>query len=242
MNNNPVIVALDVSGREEMRRWVERLVGHTGMLKIGLELFVRYGPDVVRDVQERGGRIMLDLKLHDIPNTVQRAVRNAADLGVELLTLHASGGAAMLRAAHEAVKRYEDERGARGPRLLAVTVLTSLDEAVLREELGVQRTVREQVEALARQAQAAGCDGVVASAQEIKVIREVCGPEFLIVTPGIRPAGTAHGDQKRVCTPAEAMMAGADYIVLGRPVLEAAEPIAVLQQVVEEARGAREKK
>jgi len=235
MRENPVIVALDVSERGEMQRWAEGLAGHVGMMKIGLELFVRYGPEVVGDVRERGVRVMLDLKLHDIPNTVGRAVRNVAGLGVEMVTLHASGGAGMLRAAREAVRGYEEESGRRGPRLLAVTVLTSIDEQALRGELGVERGMEEQVAALARMAQGAGCDGVVASAREIGVVRAACGRDFLIITPGIRPAGAGHGDQKRVCTPGEAIRAGADYVVMGRPVLEAADPIAVLEEAVREA-------
>ncbi|MCX7946923.1 MAG: orotidine-5'-phosphate decarboxylase, partial [Hydrogenophilus sp.] len=210
MAKNRLIVALDVSEREVVREWAERLAGEVGMIKIGLELFVRYGPGVVEEVQVRGGRVMLDLKLHDIPNTVGRAVRNAALLGVEFLTLHASGGRAMMEAGRRAVKEYEDEAGRSGPKLLAVTVLTSLDERALREEVGVGRGMREQVGKLARLARESGCDGVVASAQEIDVIRGECGWDFLVVTPGIRPRGAGCGDQKRVCTPSEAIGAGAD--------------------------------
>lgn len=236
---NSLIVALDVSDRHVMRSWVERLSSDVGMFKIGLELFARYGPCVVEEVRECGGRVMLDLKLHDIPNTVGRAVRNLAELGVDLLTLHASGGKEMLRAARAAVQEYEEKSGRTGPRLLGVTVLTSIDEMTLRGELGVTRGIKEQVGALARLAGEGGCDGVVASAQEVEIIRRVCGEDFLVVTPGIRPMGAASGDQRRVCTPGEAVRVGADYIVVGRPILEAEEPLRVVREIVQEVEQAR---
>ncbi len=231
MKDNPLIVPLDVSTRAAAFAAARRVRAHVGLIKIGLELFVRCGPDIVRALVAEGLRVMLDLKLHDIPNTVQRATTNVAGLGAELLTIHAGGGSAMLRAARTAVSEFEQASGTAGPRLLAVTVLTSIDAPTLREELGVARAVPDQVVMLARLAQAAGFAGVVASPQEIGVLRAACGPEFLIVTPGVRPAGADKDDQQRVCTPAEAIRAGADYLVIGRPILGAADPAAAAQAI-----------
>jgi len=231
---NPVILALDLGTTEDVRRIIALTRAHVAIYKLGLELFVRFGPGIVAAVRSLDALIMLDLKLHDIPNTVKRATRNAAALGVEMLTIHASGGAAMMRAAREAVDDYRKESGSRGPKLLGVTVLTSLDQQALSTELGVGRPVQDQVVALAVLARESGLDGVVASPREIGPVRSVCGPGFLIVTPGIRPAGTAAGDQKRTLTPHEAVAAGADYIVVGRPVLDAADPLAVLTAIHKE--------
>jgi len=230
----PVILALDLGTTEDVRRIIALTRAHVAIYKLGLELFVRFGPGIVAAVRSLDALIMLDLKLHDIPNTVKRATRNAAALGVEMLTIHASGGAAMMRAAREAVDDYRKESGSRGPKLLGVTVLTSLDQQALSTELGVGRPVQDQVVALAVLARESGLDGVVASPREIGPVRSVCGPGFLIVTPGIRPAGTAAGDQKRTLTPHEAVAAGADYIVVGRPVLDAADPLAVLTAIHKE--------
>ena len=231
---NPVILALDLGTTEDVRRIIALTRAHVAIYKVGLELFVRFGPGIVAAVRSLDALIMLDLKLHDIPNTVKRATRNAAALGVEMLTIHASGGAAMMRAAREAVDDYRKESGSRGPKLLGVTVLTSLDQQALSTELGVGRPVQDQVVALAALARESGLDGVVASPREIGPVRSVCGPGFLIVTPGIRPAGAAAGDQKRTLTPHEAVAAGADYIVVGRPVLDAADPLAVLTAIHKE--------
>lgn len=231
---NPIIVAIDVSDRAKMNELAAVIAPHAGMLKIGLELFTNHGPAIVTDITSKGGRVMLDLKLHDIPNTVKRAAANAAGLGVELLTIHAGGGGAMVRAAREGVAAGAREAGMPRPKLLAVTVLTSIDQETLSGELGVRRSVGEQVVALARMAQAAGADGVVASPKEIKALRAACGRDFLIVTPGIRPAGAAMDDQKRTMTPGEAAAAGANYIVVGRPVVQAADPVAVLEAMLEE--------
>jgi orotidine-5'-phosphate decarboxylase len=229
--HNPIILALDLSDADQMKQVAQLTQPHVGMFKLGLELFVRFGPAIVADLRQRNCPIMLDLKLHDIPNTVKKATRNAAVLGVDLLTIHASGGSAMMRAAREGVAEFEKETGAKGPKLLGVTVLTSIDDKVLADELGVTRTAEKQVAALARLAKESGLDGVVASPREITQVRTACGPGFLIVTPGIRPAGAAMGDQKRTLTPREAVSAGADYIVVGRPVLDAADPLAVLAAI-----------
>lgn len=172
---------------------------------------------------------MLDLKLHDIPNTVKKAAKNAGLLGAELLTVHASGGSAMLKAAVEGVR----EAGSK-TKVLAVTVLTSIDEETLQNELGVTKSVLEQVKSLAMLAKESGVDGVVCSPKEITAIRECCGQNFLIVTPGIRPKGSAVGDQKRIKTPAEAINDGANYIVVGRPITEANDPAGAMEAILKE--------
>ena len=187
-----------------------------GAFKIGKELFVAEGPDIVRRVRDTGAAVFLDLKFHDIPNTVAKAVASAAQQDVQMLTVHASGGAAMLRAAQEAA-------GPDGPLVLGVTVLTSMDEQDL-TELGIQKTPAEQVHHLAKLATAAGLCGLVCSPQEIAPLREVLPAEVQLVTPGIRPAGSASGDQKRVMTPADAITAGADWLVIGRPIYAAGNP------------------
>jgi len=194
-------------------------------------LVKRAGPEVVRRIVGRGERVFLDLKFHDIPNTVAGAVASASQLGVSLLTVHGLGGKAMLEAAVGALP-------ALGMRLLAVTVLTSHDEASL-GEIGVGRPLADQVRDLARLARSAGVDGVVASPHEVALIREACGADFVIVTPGIRPAGARAGDQARAATPAAALSAGADYLVVGRPVTEADDPAAAAQAIVKEMEAGR---
>ena len=226
-----VILALDVSERKQAMALVAQLAAHAAMFKIGLELFTLYGPEIVADVRAAGGRVMLDLKLHDIPNTVRRASANVARLGVDLLTIHAGGGSAMIRAAVEGVKECEQATGRPGPLVLAVTVLTSLDQTILANELGVARPLQKHVWHLAELARKAGAAGVVASPLEVENLRGICGDELLIVTPGIRPSGSPPDDQKRTQTPAEAVQAGADYLVIGRPVLQADDPVAVLEQM-----------
>jgi len=232
LDYNPVIIALDVSDREKMRRMVKELHPYVGKFKVGLEMFVGFGPDVVREVHDMGGRVMLDLKLHDIPNTVKHAAKNAAQLGVDLLTIHTTGGIAMMQAAKEGVLAGAQESGNPPTQLLGITVLTSLDQDVLSNELGVNRSVQDQVVALAKNAQAAGLDGVVSSPQEVTAIREECGDEFLVVTPGIRLATSTLDDQKRVTTPKDAIDSGASYIVIGRAVTKADDPVGVLKGIV----------
>ncbi|HXG57800.1 MAG TPA: orotidine-5'-phosphate decarboxylase [Thermoanaerobaculia bacterium] len=204
-----LIVALDVSSRDDVLRLVDELRGAVGMFKIGLQAFIANGPAIVRDVVSRGERVFLDLKIHDIPNTAMRAVAEAGRLGVSLLTVHATGGAAMLRAA--AAARVA------GLELLGVTVLTSLDDDEL-TRAGFRGTAMELALRLAALSREAGIDGVVASPLEIAAIRETFGGSLRIVTPGIRPAGSAAGDQRRTMTPADAIAAGADMIVVGRPI------------------------
>ncbi|NCC35761.1 MAG: orotidine-5'-phosphate decarboxylase, partial [Chloroflexia bacterium] len=205
---------------------------YVGGFKVGLELCTALGtPQVVEAVGKAGGALFLDLKLHDIPNTVAASVRAVCELGpaVRMLTLHCQGGATMLRAAVAAARNVPQR-----PRLLGVTVLTSVDGEALHYELGVGANLEAHVVHLARLAQACGLDGVVASPHEVAAIRAACGPELLIVTPGVRPTWAAHDDQRRVMTPAEAIAAGADYLVVGRPITAAAEPAAAAARIVAE--------
>jgi orotidine-5'-phosphate decarboxylase len=225
------IIALDVPTRADAESLLDRLGPGAEFVKVGLQLFTAEGPEVVRAMTGRGCRVFLDIKLHDIPNTVAHAVRSAAGLGVELLTVHASGGAAMLRAARDAA----GERGMGGMKLLAVTVLTSLSGEDLAEAWGRGRVSAEaEVERLARLAQGCGMDGVVASVREVPAVRRAAGDDFRVLTPGIRLAGDAAGDQARTATPAEAARLGSDYIVLGRSVTAAADPAAALQRTIRE--------
>ena len=221
-----LIVALDVPDAAAARAMVDRLAGEVGMFKIGSPVFTAAGPDFVRELIARGEKDFLDLKFHDIPNTVAGAVNAAAGLGVTLVDVHALGGKDMMEAAVGALP-------AMGIRLLAITVLTSHNEQTL-ASLGVGGSVADSVRRLAALAKEAGADGVVASPNEVGLVREVCGPDFLIVTPGIRSAGAARGDQARTASPAAARAAGADYIVVGRPILEAADPAAAAAAIVRE--------
>ena len=225
-----IIFALDVESRADAERWVTLLTGHVGMFKVGKQLFTACGPDIVRMIRERGGEVFLDLKYHDIPNTVAMATVEAARLGATLCNLHALGGYEMMATTVAALrKEFGDARS----KVLAVTILTSSTEETLRQ-VGIVLPVPEMVVKLAKLARSAGIDGVVASPQEVKLIREACGTEFLIVTPGVRPSSAAVNDQKRVMTPAEAVRAGADYLVIGRPITAAADPIAACEAIVDE--------
>jgi orotidine-5'-phosphate decarboxylase len=232
-----VIFALDVPTLEEARRFVGLLRGKTGFFKVGLELYTAYGKEAVKAVQDAGGKVFLDLKFHDIPNTVSRAAEEAVKLGVDMFNLHASGGTEMMRETVERCRKAAEKLNKRPPVILAVTVLTSLDEGNLRE-VGMAGPVEERVVSLADLARKAGIDGVVASPREIASIRKRCGSEFLIVTPGIRPAFEPgpKDDQKRVMTAREAIAAGASYLVVGRPVRLAPDPAAAMDKVLEEIR------
>jgi orotidine-5'-phosphate decarboxylase len=221
-----LIVALDVPSLVEAKKLVEALAGTVGMFKVGSQLFTAAGPDAVRWLVARGERVFLDLKFHDIPNTVAGAVSSAVQLGVSLVDVHASGGRAMLEAGVRA-------RGSASARLLAITILTSHDEDGL-AELGLAGPIPSAVQRLARLAMTAGIDGVVASAAEAPLIRKACGAELLIVTPGIRPEGSERNDQARAATPAAALEAGADYIVVGRPITAAPDPRAAAEAIVAE--------
>jgi orotidine-5'-phosphate decarboxylase len=222
------ILALDVPDAAAAFALLDRVGPSAGFVKVGLQLFTAEGPEVVRALHARGCRVFLDLKLHDIPNTVAQAVRSAASLGVELLTLHASGGAAMMRAARAAA-------GDGGPGLLAVTVLTSLSAQETAEAWGRDAVSAEaEVERLARLAHSCGMDGVVASVHELPAIRRTLPRDFRVLTPGIRMAGGDAGDQSRVATPAEAVRLGADYLVIGRAVTAAADPAAALRGILDD--------
>jgi orotidine-5'-phosphate decarboxylase len=232
--NNKLIIALDVETATEARRLFSLLGGQAGMFKVGSQLFTAAGPELVREIVATGGRVFLDLKFHDIPNTVAAACREAVRLGVSLLNVHAAGGSDMMRRAAEATNETAARENLQRPKLIAVTVLTSANEGVLRE-IGVASELEAQVKRLAELAAASGLDGVVASPHEIGAVRSVVtNKEFLLVTPGVRPAEAAHDDQKRVMTPGEAVRAGADYIVVGRAILRARDPQRAAQEIVEE--------
>ncbi len=221
-----LIVALDVSSAAAARKIVAAVGDSAHTYKVGMQLYTAEGPAFVRELVSSGRRVFLDLKYHDIPNTVGAAVQEAAQLGVSMLTVHASGGARMLRTAAEAAAAQ-----AHSPLVLAVTVLTSLDDGDL-NVLGIRGKVVDQVLRLAALALSNGCRGVVASAHEAAALREDLGQDFLIVTPGVRPAGSGRGDQVRVVTPAEAVAAGATHIVVGRPITEAADPAAEARAIL----------
>ena len=228
---NKIIFALDVREFSEVELWAERLAEHVGMFKVGKQLFTACGPAAVRMIQKHGGEVFLDLKYHDIPNTVAMACCEAAALGAQLFNLHALGGYEMMATTMETLnKQFPD--GNRG-RVLAVTILTSSNEETLRG-IGIEHSVPDMVVRLATLAKKAGLDGVVASPQEVGLIREACGKDFLIVTPGVRPAFAATDDQKRIMTPAEAVRAGADFLVIGRPIAAATDPVAAASAIVDE--------
>jgi orotidine-5'-phosphate decarboxylase len=234
-----IIVALDVDTAEHALNLFEALRDVVGMFKIGSQLFTAAGPDIVRQIVARGGRIFLDLKFHDIPNTVAAAGVEATRLGVSIFNVHASGGIEMMTRAAEAVSEAAGREGLPRPKVIAVTLLTSLDGAALRQ-IGMNGDAESLVANLARTAATCGLDGVVASPHEIQVIREtVSNPNFIIVTPGIRPisVSVATDDQRRVMTAAEAMRAGADYLVIGRPILKAGDPVAAANAIVAEIEG-----
>ena len=228
LTKDRLIVALDVPSATQARQLVQSIGESASTFKIGKQLFTAEGPELVRDLVASGKKVFLDLKYHDIPNTVAAAVRSAAELRVSMLTVHASGGSKMLKAAAEAAAQSPAK-----PTVLAVTVLTSLSDADL-QEIGVAGTVLSQVLRLGALARSAGCEGLVASAKEAAELRRELGEGFAIVTPGVRPAGLAAGDQARVVTPADAITAGATHLVVGRPIIEAADPARAAADIVAE--------
>jgi orotidine-5'-phosphate decarboxylase len=223
-----LIVALDVPDRRAALAAVDRLAGHVGCFKLGLEIFVREGPALVEEIRRRDESVFLDLKLHDIPNTVAGAVRSACRLGVQMLTLHAAGGAKMLETARLAAEGFDGP-----PMLLAVTALTSLSQSDA-DSIGIARPIEDWVEALATIAREAGIRGLVASPIELPRLRRRFGPEVRLVIPGIRPTGTEAHDQARIAHPADAVRAGADFLVVGRPILQSEDPGAAADRIVEE--------
>ena len=227
-NDARVIVALDYPAIEPALEFVSKVNPEQCKLKVGKELFTRAGPQFVETLVSRGFDIFLDLKFHDIPNTVAAACRVACDLGVWMMNVHALGGREMMSAAKEAVTKSSYQ-----PRLIAVTILTSMNETALKE-VGLLGTPKEHVLSLAALAQKSGLDGVVCSAQEARMLRDKLGAEFQLITPGIRPTNSDAGDQKRIMTPSDAVRSGATYLVIGRPITQAQDPIAVLSQINQE--------
>jgi orotidine-5'-phosphate decarboxylase len=229
-----LVIALDVDNDAEALGLVAELRDSVGMFKVGHQLFTAYGPDIVRRIIGMGGRVFLDLKYHDIPNTVAKASTEAVKLGVSIFNVHALGGLDMMSAAAYAAKEAAEKCNLPVPIMLAVTVLTSMDGRSLRRELKITRSLPRQVAHLARLSQRAGMNGVVASPQEIKMLRRSVRGEFLILTPGVRPTWAEKDDQKRVMTPGEAVRTGADFIVIGRPVLKARDRKAAVEKILEE--------
>ena len=230
-----LIVALDVDTREEVEYLVKELKDEVGMFKVGLQLYTSMGNEIVSFIKGMGGKIFLDLKLHDIPNTVSESVRVLTKLGVDMMNVHSQGGFEMLKQAKESSVKEAAELGIKAPLLIAVTILTSLgDEEVSR--IGYQKSAKEMVEHLGRLTQEAGLDGVVCSPLEAGIIRDACGPGFITVTPGVRPAGGDVGDQKRITTPSKAIAGGSTYIVVGRPITKAADVKDAARKIVEEMR------
>jgi orotidine-5'-phosphate decarboxylase len=223
-----LIVALDVTTADDALALADRLEGQCRWFKVGLELYIAAGPAIVEKLVKRGHSIFLDLKLHDIPNTVAAAVRSSASLGVRMLTIHAAGGPAMLAAAHQAVMSIGNP-----PQLLAVTVLTSMDQSQI-NAIGLPRSAQEQVALLARVGLEAGIDGFVCSAQEVAELRTLTGPGGVLVTPGVRPMGADKGDQQRIATPAQALRQGASYLVVGRPITQAVDPARAAEAILKE--------
>ncbi|HIO93413.1 MAG TPA: orotidine-5'-phosphate decarboxylase [Leucothrix mucor] len=232
MMSNKLIIALDFSSADEALKFVGRLSPEDCKLKVGFELFVSAGPEMVRKLINKGFDVFLDLKFHDIPNTVASVCRAAAKLDVWMMNVHASGGSEMMLAASNALNDFVTP-----PKLIAVSVLTSMSDLQL-QETGVNAVAKDQVKHLASLAKNAGLDGMVCSAQEASLLREHLGGDFLLVTPGIRPQGADIGDQSRVMTPADAIRAGVDYIVVGRPITQSLNPLDTIQQINDEMKSA----
>ena len=226
MQLSPVVVALDYEDQRAALNLVSQLDPALCRLKVGKEMFTLFGPQLVKDIHDRGFDLFLDLKFHDIPNTVAKAVAAAAELGVWMTNVHASGGLAMMEAARKALLPY----GKEAPMLIAVTVLTSMSDDDLKL-VGIDVPAFEHVQRLAKLTKQAGLDGVVCSAQEASVLKSLLGQDFKLITPGIRPVGSEVGDQHRVMTPPEALAAGSDYLVIGRPITKATDPLAALQAI-----------
>jgi len=228
MQNKPIVVALDFDNKKQTLELVERLDPKRCRLKVGKELFTSEGPQLVEALQNKDFDVFLDLKFHDIPNTTAKAVATAAKMGVWMVNVHASGGQRMMEAAQEALVNFQQK-----PLLIAVTVLTSMEQSDL-AGVGLDIAPQLQVERLAKLAQNSGLDGVVCSAQEATSLKALCGSDFKLVTPGIRPSFAVQGDQRRIMTPSQAIEAGVDYMVIGRPITQAQDPIAALQLIEQE--------
>jgi len=229
-----LVLALDVDDFSSAKGLVDKLKDYVGVFKVGSQLFTSEGADIVSMIRRSGSKVFLDLKFHDIPNTVKGASESATKLGVYMFNIHTSGGYEMMKAAADAARETSIKLGIKKPLVLGVTILTSIDQQVLEKEIGVNKTVKEHVVHLAKLAKSAGLDGVVASPQEIKEIRAGCGDDFIILTPGIRPAGEELNDQKRIMTPKQALEQGADFIVIGRPIRNAEDPVKAAKNILNE--------
>jgi orotidine-5'-phosphate decarboxylase len=229
-----IIVALDVATFDEARQLLDQLGEMPVAFKVGSQLFTSVGPDIIKEIKGRGKTLFLDLKFHDIPNTVARAAEAAVELGVDIFNIHIAGGMEMMRDAAEATKSKAAELGIKKPIILGVTVLTSIDESMFQRVLNTDVSIQDQIAHMAKLAQSAGLDGVVASPHEIKLIRTACGNNFVILTPGVRPEWASRDDQKRTMTPSQAVAAGADYVVIGRPIRQAPNPVGALRRIFQE--------
>lgn len=233
MSDQRLIAALDFHTMEDVRSFVEQLGDTVSFYKVGMELFYSVGGEVISYLKQQHKQVFLDLKLHDIPNTVAEGLCSLMRLGADILNVHASGGYTMMKTAAERVKQEAQRLGIEPPKLIAITVLTSINASDW-QGLGQPMEIRDQVVRLARLAKQAGLDGVVASPQEAAAIREACGPEFLIVTPGVRPAGSAVNDQSRIATPSSALQNGASHLVVGRPIRLAENPAEAAKKIIKE--------
>ena len=229
-----IILALDVDSEEKALSLVEMLPPRVGLFKVGMQVFNSVGPDIIHRIHDRGGEVFLDLKFHDIPNTVGAVSRVVAGMGCMMFNVHCAGGREMMEAAAGAVREAAVKLGISRSRVLGVTVLTSLSQSQFNAELGIPGAIRDTVVRWAVMAQDSGLDGVVASPHEVRAIRERCGPDFLTVTPGVRPTCADTQDQKRVTTPREAVEFGADYLVIGRPITASPDPVAAAQKITAE--------
>ena len=234
-----LIVALDVDNIDDARRWIDELREDVGLFKIGLELYARYGTAVFEIMQKESIPFFFDCKFLDIPNTVAGASRSLVGRGIKMFNVHATGGSDMMKASLKAVEDEAQLQNARRPLVIAVTILTSLTRDVLEEEIGIKQSVEASVGRLSLLTKRAGLDGVVCSANEVPTIRKLCGNEFLIVTPGIRPTWSGDDDQKRIVTPAQAIKSGSDYIVVGRPITRAKSKTEAARRIVEEMNSAQ---
>ncbi len=229
-----IILALDVASHDKVINILEKFKEHINIFKVGSELFTAVGPKIINEIQKRGKKDFLDLKYHDVPNTVQKTARVVTEFGVFMFNIHTLGGLEMMKKTAEALAEHSLKKNMEKPILLGVTLITSIDQNTLRDELGIGHSISTQVRHLAGLAFKAGLDGVIASPQEIEIIRAQCGEGFLVVTPGIRPSWTSSDDQKRIMTPKEALMKGADYLVIGRAIMSQPDPIKALERIEKE--------
>ena len=234
LTKQKICLALDVDSSEEALEFVKLLKDYVGVFKIGTYLFSKVGPKIIEDIRKLGGEVFLDLKYHDIPNTIAKAVRVATKMGVKILNIHASGGFDMMYASNKAATLEANDKQIRKPTILAVTILTSLTNKIISDELQIKTNVLNQVIHLAKLAKSAGLDGCVASPQEILAIKNACGDNFIVLTPGIRPIWYRKDDQRRTATPLQAINDGADYIVIGRPLLNAINPVKFIKEIYNE--------